>query len=211
MRTTQPHEWSFNPTPPSNRTSHRDPSFTQRDSPERRRQQARGRVTLGRPTSVGSARYYNPPTGSLQSVAHRGNAQILSQNSNTNANIHPASSMPHRPATPPRQISDRQSESSSSTPSTHVSSSEETSPAVAVGSGVDSRDRLSSSSQPRLGAFSDHSWVDHPFGLDEPSRFFPIRRPNEFNRAASFESRAAVSPSNNQHSTGKQSHTHSKD
>jgi hypothetical protein len=183
MRSTQQHDsWSFSP--PSSRPS-------QRDSPERRRQQARGRASSGRPTSVGSARI------NFVSSNHHAAAEIARLQSIQAAAL-------HRPSTPglARQNSD-QSTAANQSP-TASASSEETSPPVAVGSGLATADRSISSIETRHNALSQAIWQD-PFGSGQSQidrNFYPPGRPNDFLRAVSFESRNTLSFHNNQYATG---------
>jgi hypothetical protein len=183
MRSAQQHDaWSFSP--PSSRPS-------QRDSPERRRQQARGRASSGRPTSVGSARF------SFPSSNHQHTAEIA------RLRVMEAREAALRPSTPGLvgQNSD-QSTAATESPVDSVSS-EETSPAVAVGSGVAMADRTSSTIESRHNALSQAIWQD-PFGPGRSQgdrNFYPPGRPNDFPRAVSFESRTSLSSPNNQYAT----------
>jgi hypothetical protein len=180
--------WSFSS--PSSRAA-------QRDSPERRRQQVRGRISLGRPTSVGSARYTNP-SSSYQHSFHRGSFQ------GANANTNGTGSLAHRAASPgfTRQNSDRSNDSTTYHHSpTHNRlssgsigrSSPEASPPVAIGSGVASADR-SNSANPRFGAFPDQLWLDHDHlessSHNDGNTFFSPGRADDFARAISFDSRS---------------------
>jgi len=181
--------WTFSS--PSNRAA-------QRDSPERRRQQVRGRTSLGRPTSVGSGRYTNP-SSSYQHSFHRGGFQ------GANADTNGIDSLAHRPASPgfTRQNSDRSNDSTTNHhPPTHNRlssgslgrSSPEASPPVAIGSGVASADH-STSANPRVGSFPDHLWLDHdhlggPSSQINSNTFFPSGRANDFARPISFDSRS---------------------
>jgi hypothetical protein len=155
-----------------------------RESPESRRRQARGRAGLGRPTSVGSARFVassGPPNP--QSV-QRAHLQTITPNTlNTvppNAprrsitpglNRQPSTGSAPTPVTPPRS---RLSEASS------LSSSEEVSPPVAVGSGVASGEQHSQPGPPR--SYRDYNSWSYLYGNfltpNESGYFGPGRPPN---------------------------------
>ena len=189
MRSAQQHDaWLFSS--PGRRTS-------QRDSPERRRQQARGRSSAGRPASVGSASFGFP------SASHHAAAELARLRA-----LEPREAVAeHRPSTPglARQHSDNSSAAYHSP--THSNSSEETSPAVAVGSGVAMADRTSSAVENRHNALSQAMWPN-PFGLDlsqiernQMERdFYP--RANDFPRAVSYESENSIPAPNNQYAAG---------
>jgi hypothetical protein len=144
--------WSYS-------TSNRGGS--QRDSPDSRRRQARGRAGLGRPTSVGSSRFVAAITNQ-QNTSQR--AQLANFMPNTQT-----SGPPRRSATPGLGL-----QSSGGAPPSGMdvnlhnralgitSSSEEASPSVAIGSGVAS----TTNPQHNHGPYSDQSvdqWSD-PFG-----------------------------------------------
>ena len=133
-----PEHWGY---PSANRSS---PA----DSPENRRRQARGRVgsnrashLLGRPTSLGSARFIIPPANP-QTVPQRGLTLGMSPPTSHHGG-HP----PRRSITPGLARQSSNSGHSSITPprnrlsSSLSSSSEEASPPVAVGSGLASGGR----------------------------------------------------------------------
>lgn len=191
MRSAQQHDsWSFSP--PSSRPS-------QRDSPERRRQQARGRASSGRPTSVGSARF-SFPSSNHQAVAEIARLRVMEAAAN-------------RPSTPGlvRQNSD-QSTAATQSPGSSASS-EETSPAVAVGSGVAMAARTSSTIESRHNALSQAIWQD-PFGSGPNQgdrNFYPPGRPNDFPRAVSFESRGSLPSPSNQYTAGELTNAQSGD
>lgn len=167
-----PDSWSYSP---PNRSS-------PRESPERRRQ-ARGRVGLGRPTSIGSARFValstNPP-----------NAQRVHLQ-NTSLNTHNTGATPRRAVTPGLPRSSGSAGSTTQTPprnrlSETSSSSEEASPPVAVGSGVAAVERqvTSTTSQHHPGMtardYMNNQWQD-PFDIfvaHGERGYFPPGRPS---------------------------------
>lgn len=194
MRSAQQHDsWSFSP--PSSRPS-------QRDSPERRRQQARGRASSGRPTSVGSARFSFPSSAHHSAVEL---ARLRAMEGHTNAT--------HRSNTPGlvRQSSDISAAATQGPVDSTFS--EETSPAVVIGSAVTVTDLTSSSIESRHNALSDSLWQD-PFGqaLSQGDRNpYPPGRPNDFPRAVSFESRTTLSSPNGQHANSEMTNNQSGD
>jgi len=140
-----PDSWSYQPpnrTPP-------------RESPERRRQ-ARGRIGVGRPTSVGSARFISP------SSAHQNAQRALFQGiplSSYTAGVTPRTSI-----TPglPRQTPTGSTGTNNRTLG-NPSSVEEASPPVAVGSGITAGDRQMPTSTPpqRRSPASATSFADY--------------------------------------------------
>lgn len=167
--------------------------LSQRESPERRRQQARGRVSFGRTTSVGSARLSLPPSSHHNNVEF---ARIRASNNWTDFT---------HPSIPP--VSRRVSELA--TALTHDpgerASSAELSPPVAIGSGVVTSSRPSSSTESRYNPMFNTAWQD-PLGTastqGEGNPFFPSRRQSDSPRAAPFGSATAAPSSNNLYATG---------
>lgn len=111
-----------------------------RESPEARRRQGRGRASLSRPISVGSARLVapGPPIMNHQGTPQRPHLGMITPNA--------PSSTPHRTASPtwePTPVGSTDSSSSHHTTGTlfgraagNGTATEEPSPSVAVGSGV---------------------------------------------------------------------------
>ncbi|KAF4635486.1 hypothetical protein G7Y89_g2612 [Cudoniella acicularis] len=176
----------------------------------RRRQQGRGRVGggrathLGRPTSVGSARFVNPITNH-QNASQR--AQVLSMASGSQQGLgHPQ----RRSITPslPRQVSGGAPGSSTAQtppqtrlPSNTSSPGEEPSPLVAVGSNENNRDRRTQQLldlQRQMDEYQSEAprWLD-PFSLprrnDSPdsttSNLSPrhMHRPDDSRHSASYQ------------------------
>ena len=176
-----PEHWGY---PPPNRSS---PA----DSPENRRRQARGRVgsnrathLLGRPTSLGSARFIIPPANP-QTASQRGFVLGMSP-----PNSHHAGNPPRRSITPGLARQSSNPGYSSATPprnrlsSSLSSSSEEASPPVAVGSGVASGERsiTPTAMQQRQASSLDYSTNEFadPFGAflnPGEANYNPLRRP----------------------------------
>lgn len=175
-----PDPWSQSP---PNRSSPREP-------PEYRRRQPRGRAGIGRPTSVGSARFISP------NMNHQNAPRAHLQN--ITPNFHGATSPPRRSITPglPRHNATGSSGSSGSIAHSTVqtpprnsrlpgpsSSLEEASPPVAVGSGIAAGERqappMSLLNRPSsLSEYANSQWSD-PFGAflnqAEPTYFRPAR------------------------------------
>jgi hypothetical protein len=159
------------------------PPIRTRDS-ENRRRPARGRASLGRPTSVGSARHLAPGLSTVQ--GHVQNLQRPHLQSVTPHNLNSINSFPV--STPRRSITPGLSRQHSTgsvptavTPRNRLSgdsssSSEEASPPVAVGSAVATTDRHSTPSGSR--SYLDYTWADqygsHPIGQMP----FPTRAPH---------------------------------
>jgi hypothetical protein len=160
-----PDHWGY---PPPNRSS---PA----DSPENRRRQGRGRVgpnrathLLGRPTSLGSARFIIPPANP-QNTSQRAFALGISP-----PNFHNTGNMPRRSITPGLARQTSNPGYSSTTPprnrlsSSLSSSSEEASPPVAIGSGVAAGERSTTptATQQRQASSLDYSINEFadPFG-----------------------------------------------
>lgn len=152
-----------------------------RDS-ENRRRQARGRASLGRPTSVGSARLVapNPPN---PHNAQR--AQLQSITPNTLNSI--PTTAPRRSITPglTRQHSTGSVPTAVTPPRSRLSeasspSSEEASPPVAVGSGIAAGDHHSPPGGSRSYRDYINNWADpyHSYLTPNEHGHFPGRPPN---------------------------------
>ena len=186
-----PDAWSYSP---PNRS---------RDSPENRRRQARGRASLGRPTSVGSARLVAPGPSNPQNV-QRAHLQSITPNT---LNSVPANA-PRRSITPGlnRQLSNGPAPTAMTPPRSRLSeasssSSEEASPPVAVGSGIAAGEHHSPPGSARSYREYINNWAD-PYSSyptpSEPGYFPPGRPPNsradmEHSGQTAFEGRSSDS------------------
>jgi hypothetical protein len=127
---------------------------------ENRRRQARGRASLGRPTSVGSARLPTLGPPNPQNI-QRAHLQSITQNTLNSIpataprrSITPGLTRQHSTGTVPTVVTPPRSRLSE----TSSSSSEEASPPVAVGSGIGAGDR---NSPPRTRSYREYgNWSD---------------------------------------------------
>ena len=161
---------------------------------ENRRRQARGRASLGRPTSVGSARLVAPGPPNPPPV-QRGHLQSITPNTLNSIPI----TAPRRSITPglSRQHSTRSVPTAVTPPRSRLSeasppSPEEASPPVAIGSGITVRDFQPPTSGTRYREYQN--WLDPHASYLPPSdhSHSPGRPPNS--RADPDRSRQTTAP-----------------